>query len=168
MKKGMYIVKPGYTIKHDGTEYKEGSEIELTKEQAENLHVESAEQHKARKVLEGKDSYADSPAPNTKRLVGQIELAQHAETVEVLMSFSTVKAVASAGNKRLKELEEAAKEVIVSGSIITVDSLIAQAKVAKSFDELVAIEKLAVNNLELSDFDYVNTAIEARKKELKG
>ena len=168
MKPGKYRVKDGYKIKHDGKEFPGGAEIELTEEQAEKLHVESADEYKARMVLEGKDSYADSKQPVTKELVAKIEAAQHPETVEVLMSLSTVKAVATAGNKRLKELSEAIAAPEKDNGAITPESLAEKAKSAKNNDELVAIRKEAVDNLETSGIDFVSNAIAARLKELKG
>ena len=87
MKKGNYIVKDGYTIKHDGQEYQGGDKIELTKEQAEKLHVESAEQYKARQVLEGKDSYADSPALLLQAVLSIIKMSLPSIQAHSVCSF---------------------------------------------------------------------------------
>ena len=161
MKKGKYKVKDGYTIKHDGQKYESGAEIELTKAEAEKLNVESAEQYKARQVLEGKDTYEDSPAPNTKELVAKIETAQHPETVEVLMSLSTIKAVAAAGNKRLKVLAEASDD-----NSVTTEDIFNTVKAAKNNEELVALERKAVDVLDTKGMDTLMAAIAGRKKEL--
>ena len=169
MKKVKYIVQPDCTIKHDGKEYKEGSEIELTEEQAEKLHVDSAEQHQARLVLDGKATLADTPTPNTKALVAKIEVAEHVETVEALMSLSTVKYVAKAGEMRLKELSVAsASEAKVDVVVITPEILVSRAKIAATVKDLDAIELLAAEKLETAGVDFVNKAIADRKAELKG
>ncbi len=169
MKTGKYVVQLGHTIKHDGVEYKEGTEIILTEEQAEKLHVDSAEQHQARLVLAGKATLADSPAPNTKALTAKIATAKHAETVKALMSLSTVKAVATAGTKRLKELREAAVAAEkAEQKTVTPEILVSKVKLAQSYEDLDAIELEAAEKLEKAGQDFVNRAIFDRIKELNG
>lgn len=164
MEKNKYIVKPGHTIKHNGKEYKAGEDIELTEKQAEKLHVESADQYKARMVLEGKDSYADSPAPNTKALVEKIEAARSEETVEVLMSLSTVKVVVAAGKKRLKELAQAAS----SSPQITMDELKVEIRNAENIKALEALSDDVLNWKHPEEACQLTDAYDAREKELKG
>lgn len=161
MKKGKYIVKPGHTIKHDGKEYKAGDEIELTEAQADKLHVESADQYKARMVLEGKDSYVDSPAPHTKILLTKISEARSVETVEVLMSLSTVKSVVTAGNKRLKELAQEAPK-------LTMDELKVEIRNAENMNALEALSGDVINWENPEESRQLTDAYDAREKELKG
>ena len=163
MKKAKYIVKKGYAIKFDGHEYKEGDEIELTKEEAKPLHVESADEYKARQVLEGKDHYDDTKTPVTDDLIAKIEKAQSVETIEVLMSLSTVKSVATAGKKRLKELKDQAVALFKARA----DALLAKVPMATDKKALSAIEGEAAESLDPEGYDTVAKAIDDRKKALK-
>ena len=106
MSKSTFVVTEGNTIKHDGEKYEAGAEIQLTEEEAKKLHVESAEQAKARRVLAGKDNYseADSPKPMTKQLVEKINAATSIETVIALGELSDTKSVKAAVDKKLKSL----------------------------------------------------------------
>ena len=167
MQKGKYVVQPGHTIKLDGVEYKEGAEIMLDEEQAKQLHVDSYEEHQARLILAGKATLADTPTPNTKALIAKIATTKHAETVEALMSLSTVKAVATAGIKRLKELEEAAVSA-KQPDVVTPEILVSRVKLAENKKALDAIELEAADKLETSGLDFVNRAIADRLKELNG
>jgi hypothetical protein len=168
MKKEKYIVQAGHTIKHDGKEYKEGVEIMLTEEQAEKLHVDTAEQHQARLVLAGKATLEDTPTPNTKALLALIWPSKHAETVEALMSLSKVKAVATAGEKRLKELSEAGEAAKKATETVTPELLVSRVKIATTVAGLDAIELDAAEKLETAGLDFVNKAISDRKAELEG
>lgn len=163
-KKKLYIVMEGQTIKHNGEVYEGGDEIELTEEQADKLHVESADQHKARQVLEGKDSYADSPGPNTKDLVAKIGAAKSVETVEVLMTLSTVKSVSTAGTKRLKELADEAK----TAPKITMDELKVKIRNAGDIKALEALSGDVINWQNPEESRQLTDAYDAREKELKG
>ena len=172
-KNKLYIVKLGHTIKHNGVEYNEGQDIELTEAEAEKLHVESADQHKARQVLEGNDSYADTPAPNTKVLLAKIAQAKSEETVEALMSLSTVKSVITAGNKRLKELSEEAAALSAaherSGDPqITMDALKLKIRDAKDIKALEALSGDVINWKNPEEASQLTDAYDAREKELKG
>jgi len=103
--KGKYHVKEGHRIKHNGGIFESGAELELTEAEAATLHVETADERKARQVLDGKASYEpDTPKPNTNALLEKISEANSVETVEALMSLSGTKTVKAAGDKRLKEL----------------------------------------------------------------
>ena len=135
-----------------------------TEEQAVKLHVESADQYKARQVLEGNDTYADSPGPNTKVLVAKIGEAKSVETVEVIMSLSTVKAVTAAGKKRLKELADEAS----SAPQITMDELKVEIRNAEDLKALEALSGDVINWENPDESRQLSDAYDAREKELKG
>lgn len=162
-----YLVKKGHNIHHNSKEYKEGETVMLTEEQAKKLHVESADEYHARLVLEGKGSYADSKTPVTKELVEKIKAARSVETVEVLMSLSTVKAVATAGNKRLEELAKEPVKKNEGGDDGELKALLVKVKAAKTAVELSTIEKEAVDKLSIEGIDKLGNAVSDRKAELK-
>ena len=165
--KQTYIIKPTHTIKHNGAEYKEGDSIELTEDEAKKLHVESADKHQARLVMEGKATFQDSPTPNTKLLIKKIEAANSEETVEALKSLTTVKAVYTAGAKRIKELKaQADTPEKVSETSVTVGSLLQRIEFAQK-DALDAIGKES-SDLPEADAKTVSDAIKKRKEDLKG
>ena len=165
----VYVVKEGNRIQHDKVTYEAGQTIPgLTAEQAKGLHVETAEQAKARAVLAGKASYgsseADTPTPNTKMLVAKIKDAKSIETVKALMSLSITKTVEAAGKKRLEQIAKDKKD-----SPPTKDELmtkIAEASTADAVNDLDdAILGSGVTDDQLRE---LFEAQSARKTELEG
>ena len=166
-----YVVKEGHTIQHDTVTYNAGDQLKLTKEQATKLHVETAEQAKARAVLAGKDSYgsseADTPKPNTKALLAKIKDAQSIETVKALMSLSETATVKTAGERRIKVIEQSEAEA--KNVPVTKDSLLEDIGNASTVEELKALDdKITGSEITYADLKVVMDAQAARKTELEG